>query len=268
MSQSPMRWDASDYAENATAQYGWAQSLISGLELVGDEAILDLGCGDGRISAEIAAGHSGRVLGVDNSPQMIQLATQRYAAGKNLAFRQMDARELSFDAQFDLIFSNAVLHWVEDHRSVLSGIARALRPGGRVVLSMGGKGNAKAMLSVADAMIGAPEWRDYFDGFLFPYAFYGVKEYREWLAGTGLQASRLELVAKDMVHESVDDLKGWIRTTWFPYTRRLPATRRDEFISELVERYLEHYPVDDCGRTHLKMIRLELDAFKAVEEGN
>jgi len=97
---------------------------------------------------------------------------------------------------------------------------------------------------------------------VFPYAFYGVEEYEAWLPGTGLQASRLELVPKDMVHEGVAALKGWIRTTWLPFTQRVPAAFREGFIDELVGNFLERQPVDDAGRTHVKMIRLELEAVK------
>lgn len=262
MSQAEKKWDAGDYAQNATAQYAWAQSLIKRLALNGDEAILDLGCGDGRITLEIAAQHAGRVVGIDSSPDMVRLASDSYAAQPGLEFRVMDATELQFDAEFDLIFSNAVLQWVKDHRAVLAGMKRALRTGGRMVLSMGGKGNALGVLATMDKLIASEKWRPWFEGFVFPYAFYGIEEYATWLAEVGFKPTRLELVPKDMVHESVDGLKGWFRTTWFPYTRRVPQAMQDAFINELVESYLENHPVDDFGRTHVKMVRLEVEAGK------
>jgi trans-aconitate 2-methyltransferase len=262
MSQAKMKWDASDYAQNATAQYVWAQSLIERLALKGDEAILDLGCGDGRITAEIAAQHAGRVVGSDSSSEMVCLATEKYAGQPDLAFLVMDAAALKFDTEFELIFSNAALHWVKDHRAVLAGMNRALRAGGRVVLSMGGKGNALGPLSAMDSLVKSEKWRPWFEGFVFPYAFYGIEEYATWLAEAGFTPSRLELVPKDMVHESVDGLKGWIRTTWFPYTQRVPQTMQETFIDELVASYLENHPADDFGRTHVKMVRLEVEASK------
>lgn len=262
MSQTGMQWDAADYARNATAQYAWAQSLLETLRLTGREAILDVGCGDGRITTEMSSGHFGRVVGVDSSLEMVLLAARRYALLPNLEFRQMDATALRYVGEFDLVFSNAALHWVADHPAVLAGIARALRPTGRVVLSMGGKGNAAGLLPVVDELIASRRWSEWFTGFVFPYAFYGVEEYEAWLPGTGLQATRLELVPKDMVHESVAALKGWIRTTWLPFTQRVPAALREGFIDELVGNYLERQPVDDAGRTHVKMIRLEFEAVK------
>ncbi len=262
MSQAEMKWNAADYAQNATAQYAWAQSLIERLALNGDESILDLGCGDGRITSEIAAQHAGRVVGIDSSPEMVQLASDMYAAQSDLEFRVMDATTLQFEAEFDLIFSNAVLQWVKDHRAVLAGMNRALRVGGRMVLSMGGKGNALGVLATVDALINRQKWQPYFEGFIFPYAFYGIEDYAIWLAEAGFKPTRLELVPKDMVHESVEGLKGWFRTTWFPYTRRLPQAMQDTFIDELVDSYLEKHPVDDFGRTHVKMVRLEVEANK------
>jgi len=262
MSQAKMRWDAGDYAQNATAQYAWAQSLIERLALNGDEAILDVGCGDGRITAEIAAQHAGRVVGIDSSAEMVRLASDSYAAQPGLTFQVTDATELQFEAEFGLIFSNAALHWVKDHRAVLAGMNRALHTDGRIVLSMGGKGNAAAPLAAMDSLIASDKWRPWFEGFVFPYAFYGIEEYATWLAEAGFKPTRIELVPKDMVHESVDGLKGWFRTTWFPYIRRVPQAMQDAFINELVESYLENHPVDDFGRTHVKMVRLEVEAGK------
>ncbi len=264
MKQAAMGWDAREYAQNASAQYGWAQSLIGGVVLSGDEAILDIGCGDGKITAEIAAGQLAPVVGVDSSAAMVELALQSYPCRGNLSFRQMDATQLQFESEFDLVFSNAALHWVADHPAVLQGIARALRPGGRVLLSMGGKGNAPELLPVLDALMASPSWRGCFAGFCFPYTFCGIEEYEGWLPAAGLQATRLELVAKDMVHESINGLKGWLRTTWFPFTGRVAESKREEFLDELVQNYIEQVPVDDLGRTHVKMIRLEVEANKVA----
>lgn len=257
-----MEWNAADYAQNASAQYAWAESLLGGLSFIGTEDILDLGCGDGRVTAGMARWVTGRVIGVDSAETMVCLAARQYAAVANLLFRQMDATRLRFEAEFDLVFSNAALHWVNDHRSVLAGVARALRPAGRVVLSMGGMGNAAGLLPVVDDMIQGDRWRAWFEDFVFPYAFYGIEDYAKWLPEAGLQADRVELVCKDMVHDNRGALKGWIRTTWFPFTHRVPQAQREFFIDELVAGYIERYPLDAFGRTHVQMMRLEVEATK------
>lgn len=200
--------------------------------------------------------------GVDSSASMVELANSQHAVESRLEFRQMDATELVFQSEFDRVFSNAVLHWVPDHQAVLSGIARALKPAGRAVLSMGGKGNAAGFLPIVEEVIRRERWRDCFKDFVFPYAFYGIEEYVQWLPAAGLAPERIELVAKDMVHDSVTALMGWIRTTWLPYTQQVAPERRELFVYELVTAYIEQYPVDALGRTHVSMMRLEVEAIK------
>lgn len=263
MAQTGIQWNAADYANNASAQYGWARSLLEQLNLCGTENVLDIGCGDGRITAELANVVTGTVVGIDSSNEMVAMATKLHGnTNRHLSFRRMDASRLVFESEFDLIFSNAVLHWVKDHQAVLNGIRAALKPAGRVVLSMGGKGNAPDILPVVDELMQHPRWCHDFKGFVFPYAFYGIEDYTGWLPQAGLQARRIELVPKDMVHDCVDDLKGWIRTTWFPYTHRVPVDRREAFIDELLDMYIAQHPLDIHGRTHVRMIRLEVEAVK------
>jgi trans-aconitate 2-methyltransferase len=128
-----MDWNPEDYAKNSGAQLVWAQELIARLTLGGSESLLDVGCGDGKITAEFArAVPDGFVLGVDSSPAFIEYARRHHppAQHPNLQFLQMDARRLNADQRFDVIFSNATLHWVDDHRAFLEGCARLLSPPG------------------------------------------------------------------------------------------------------------------------------------------
>jgi trans-aconitate 2-methyltransferase len=107
------KWNAADYAANSVVQQTWARELIAKLDLRGGEHILDVGCGDGKVTAEIArAVPRGSVTGVDASSQMIAFAKKTFPAKKfpNLKFQVMDARKIKFARQFDVIFSNAALH--------------------------------------------------------------------------------------------------------------------------------------------------------------
>src|SRR5277367_571270 len=140
-----VKWNPADYAANAVVQQTWARELIAKLNLRGDEHILDVGCGDGKVTAELARTlPRGSVTGMDASPQMIEFARKTFPTRKfpNLIFRVVDARKIKFERQFDLVFSNAALHWVDDHRAVLRGAAAVLKSGGRLAISSGGKGNA------------------------------------------------------------------------------------------------------------------------------
>jgi len=264
--QTGYTWNASDYARNASAQYAWASELIGKLALRGDEQLLDIGCGDGRISAELAKHLSrGGVYGIDASAEMIAEAWRSYTADSfpNLGFQCMDARAIELPQRFDIAFSNAVLHWVDDHSAVLQGVHNALRPGGRMLFQMGGEGNAEAFFSAVEAVTGAPRWRSYFKGFVAPYFFYGISDYERWLPQCGFDPVRIELIPKAMRHSSRESLKGWFRTTWFPYTDRLPRTERECFIEEIIDTYLTAYPPDSEGATTVAMVRLEVEAVTA-----
>ena len=256
-------WDAEEYSSSSGAQQKWARELLPKLRLSGSEHVLDIGCGDGKVTAEIAE-HlpDGSILGIDSSAEMIAFARENFppACFPNVGFEQCDARTLAFDAEFDVVFSNACLHWVVDHAPVLRGIAKSLRPGGRILLQMGGRGNAAAILGVLDTMLPDREWRRYFDAFTFPYGFYTAEEYRAWLTEAGLEPVRAERIPKDMVQQGRSGLAGWVRTTWLPYTARVPADLRETFIAQVVERYVAEHPPDAEGGIHVRMVRLEVEA--------
>ena len=260
-----VQWDAEEYARNSAAQLAWARELIEKLGLSGNESVLDIGCGDGKVSAELARRvPRGEVVGCDSSPQMIEMARAVFPPADNptLSFQLMDARALVFEERFDIAFSNATLHWVKDQRAVLRGVARGLRPGGRLLFQMGGRGNGEEIFAVANLMTAAPEWRAFFDGFEYPWGFYAPKEYEAWCAEAGLVVRRAELLPKDMLQQGREGLAGWIRTTWMPFTARVPDARRDAFIREAVDRYLEAHPLNARGEASVRMVRLEVEAAR------
>jgi trans-aconitate methyltransferase len=258
-------WDSEDYAKYSRAQQKWARELIDKLKLNGDETLLDIGSGDGKVTAEIAGLlPRGRVIGVDSAPSMVQLARSRYPQDThaNLSFELMDAAQLSFKERFDLVFSNAVLHWLTDHGPVLDGIFASLKPGGRMLLQMGGEGNAQLVVETIETLIEQQPWHDYFEDFSFPYGFFGPAAYSELLGRSGFTVDRVECIGKDMEHDGVDGLRGWLRTTWLPYTERLSKQKKDVFIDSVVQHYLQKVPLDATEKAHVAMVRLEVEARK------
>lgn len=258
------QWDAQQYEKHSSAQYIWGLELIKKLNLQGHETVLDIGCGDGKVTAAIAD-HlpGGIVVGIDSSQDMIALAGQRCTdrLHSNLHFRHLDVRELDESNRFDVVFSNAALHWIKNHRPVLQRVGRAMKTDGRLLFQMGGKDNAEQVLSVLVSLM-AGKWQACFSGFAFPYGFHGPGEYSQWLVDAGLKPIRVELIEKDMLHKTGEDLAGWIRSTWLPYLERVPDDRREPFIADIVDSYLRSHPPDVDGTAHVRMIRLEVEAIK------
>ena len=261
MNQAPS-WNAADYAAHSAVQLAWARERLAGLGLRGDEHVLDVGCGDGKVTAEIArALPRGSATGIDASPPMIAYAREKFPS---LDFRVMDARHIQFPRAFDLVFSNAALHWVDDHPAFLQGAAAALRPGGRLAVSCGGRGNGQEMVITLHTVMRRKRWRDWFRGMARPYFFHTPAEYRTWLDRAGFHTTRVTLTPRDAVYEGEAGLAAWLRTAWLPYTQRVPESERAEFIAAVTERHLAIHPRDAARHVRVRMVRLEIDAVKRV----
>lgn len=280
------KWNAAEYAANSAVQQTWARELIVRLQLRGDEHILDVGCGDGKVTAELAhAVPRGAVTGLDASAEMIAFARKTFppTAYPRLTFQICDAREIgqvghaaprapwdgargaacpTEENDFDLIFSNAALHWVDDHPTILRGAAAVLKPGGRLVVSCGGKGNAHEVFLALRPEMRLKRWREFFRGMTMPYFFYAPEAYEKWLPKFGFQTGKVRLAPKAVTYAGADGFATWLRATWIPFVQRVPAEAREEFIAAVTRRYLARHPLDAAGNVHVRMVRLEIEAVR------
>jgi trans-aconitate methyltransferase len=159
-----MHWDTQRYLDRHGFIIERGQALVDLLAPQAGERILDLGCGTGDITAAMAE-RGAQVVGVDASPAMIASARERFP-GQD--FRVADAAALTFEAEFDAVFSHAVLHWVARAEDAARGIAHALKPGGRLVAEFGGYRNCEALeTAFANALKRIAE-RDYRSPWTFP----------------------------------------------------------------------------------------------------
>src|SRR2546430_16657121 len=139
-------WDAAEYSRRSSVQEAMAQEVLALLDLNGSERILDVGCGDGKITAQIASRASkGSVVGVDPSRDMISFAQSHFgpATLPNLRFEVADARRLPFKNEFDLVVSFNALRWIPEQQTALSSIRSTLVPGAQGQLRLGWEGGPK-----------------------------------------------------------------------------------------------------------------------------
>jgi trans-aconitate 2-methyltransferase len=255
-----VQWDADDYQRHSSVQAGWGREVHERLALRGDEHVVDLGCGDGRLTSELAARlPRGSVTGLDADADMIEFAERHYG-GKNVSFVKADACRFSLGRRVDLFVSTACLHWVEAHDEVLRCCRAHLEHGGRLFFQMGGRGNCAELLSAAETTAREARWAPFLLPFTNPWYFRGPEDYEALLPRSCFRPLRAEIVHKEMVHESRDGLRAWLRTTWMPVLSRVPEALRSELVDAIVDRYLAVHPPDARRRTHAAMVRFELEA--------
>jgi trans-aconitate 2-methyltransferase len=236
----PYEFDAKRYERSSAHQQGWGERLIDELALAGHEHILDLGCGDGRLTAQLAERvPQGRVLGIDASQNMINQACLGHRA-ENLEFRLMDINEMDFQDEFDVIFSNATLHWIKDHQRLLASAHKALRSGGMLRFNFAGQGNCSTFFDVVRRTMSEEPFATAFQGFEWPWFMPGVDEYEELVAGSGFTHLEVWQEDADTVFATVEALIGWIdQPSLVPFLAHLQGSDRQRFRDIVVDRMVE-----------------------------
>jgi trans-aconitate 2-methyltransferase len=235
-------WNASDYHQQSDLQAAMAEEQLARLTLAGDERILDVGCGEGKVTAKIAARvPRGSVLGVDPSRNMIEFAASHFGPPDwpNLRFEVGDARNLPFKNEFDLVVSFNALHWVHEQDAVLRSLRAALKPAGRTLLRFVGKGPRQALEDVIEEVRHCERWAGHFPDKRQPHAHFTPEEYRALAERNGLRA--LHIARQDLAWDfkTPEAFAGFCRATFVEWTRFLPETDWDGFIAEVLARYRE-----------------------------
>ena len=216
------RWDPARYARHGRFVADLAGPLVALLAPRPDDDILDLGCGDGALTAAIAP-RCRRIVGVDASPEQVAAAS---ALG--LDARVVDGHALAFDAEFDAIVTNAALHWMKRPDDVIDGMWRALRPGGRIAGEMGGEGN---VARISGALVDALRRRGVDGESRFPWYFPAPDAYRRRLAARGFEVTEMALVQRPTTLPG--DISGWLETFAEPFLGAVPARERPAMIAEV-----------------------------------
>ena len=216
-------WDPQAYSENGTFVHELAGGVLEWLAAQAGERILDLGCGDGRLTQRIAA--SGAIVrGVDASPQMVEASRSR-----DIEAEQAPAESLPYrNASFDAVFSNAALHWVRDQDAMLSQVHRVLKRGGRFVAEMGGHGNIAAIRVALMAVLARHGHRDAEDGVNY---YPSAESYVKRLEQQGFRVERIAVIPRP-TRLAEGGMAGWLRTFRRGVLDGLPETLRDTVVDE------------------------------------
>ena len=250
------QWNAAEYDAKHAFVYEKAKGLVELLAPKAGERILDLGCGTGVLTTEIA-GRGAEILGVDRSEEMIVQARKKSPA---LPFETLDARELRFEAEFDAVFSNAVLHWIPEAEQVIAGVARALKPGGRFVAEFGGKGNIQRLVAGFHGAFSALGMRPPDE--VGPWFYPSVAEYAGLLERHGLEVREASLFDRPTVLEEDErGLENWIRVFRQTFLEKMGEENAQRWIRE-VERQCRAELFKD-GSWELDYRRLRIAAWKA-----
>jgi trans-aconitate methyltransferase len=247
---SSQTWDPERYARNARFVSDLAAAVVELLAPEPGEHILDLGCGDGVLTAKLAAmGCS--VVGVDGSSAQIEAARKL-----GLDARVMDGEKLAFSCEFDAVFSNAALHWMRNPQAVISGVWRALRPKGRFVAEFGGHG---CVAKIKKALVGALNRRGLDGEAAVPWYFPTAEEYSALLHRAGFSIGYIALIPRPTPLPG--DVTGWLETFGESFIACLPPADRSAYIAEVREA-LRPELVDSKGVWTADYVRVRFVAIK------
>ena len=248
MSSRAQDWNPKQYAKHASFVAELGKPVLELLEPKPQERILDLGCGDGVLTLEIVR-RGGDVVGVDLSPEMVDAARQ---AG--IDARCVDGVQLSFDCEFDAVFSNAALHWMSPPERAISGAWRALKPGGRFVGEFGGHGNVATIIEAIETEL------DKIDISVdCPWYFPTPDEYSNLLKESGFDVDFIDCFSRPT--QLPKDVRGWIETFAKSYLNAIAEPYREKFLSTVVESLRDRLSNDE-GDWFADYVRLRFSATR------
>jgi trans-aconitate methyltransferase len=250
MTTTIQSWDPDAYARNARFVSDLGAPVVELLAPHAGERILDLGCGDGALTIKLAD-IGCDVVGVDSSAPQIEAARRL-----GLDARVVDGARLSFDSEFDAVFSNAAIHWMKPVDDVIAGVWRAIRPGGRFVAEFGGYGCVE---TIKRALIEALARRGIDGDAINPWYFPTVEDYSARLVRQGFAVSYIALIPRPTPLPT--EINGWLETFAQSFIAPLAKNDRADFIDEVREA-LRPKLCDDDGKWFADYVRIRFATHK------
>lgn len=254
-------FDGNKYRKASAHQKEWGNKIISELNLNGNERILDLGCGDGILTRQLASlVPNGYVLGIDSSQGMISTAMELESS--NLSFRLLNINDIGFTNEFDLVFSNATLHWIHDHKRLIANVYKALKKNGVVRFNFAGDGNCMNFFTVIKKTMDLNKFRKYFNDFQWPWYMPSTEEYKMLVDGCSFKDIRVWEENADRYFPSRDDMIKWIdQPSIVPFLGRIELKHKEHFRELVIGEMIRRTEQED-GRCFETFRRINVFAMK------
>ena len=254
-------FDGKKYEKASAHQKEWASKLISEIDLKGTERVLDLGCGDGTNTAKIAdLVPNGETIGIDASKGMINVAKQKER--DNLHFVLMDIDDLNFTDEFDVVFSNATLHWVQDHNHLIANVIRCLRHGGFLRFNFAADGNCSHFFKIIRKAMSLEKFSRYFADFIWPWYMPSIEEYEALTRNSGLSDVQVWGENADRFFPDTETMTRWIdQPSLVPFLACIAEKDQASFREHVVEKMIEATRHSD-GRCFETFRRINILACK------
>ncbi|HZP23522.1 MAG TPA: class I SAM-dependent methyltransferase [Terriglobales bacterium] len=258
-------WNAPGYARIASLQEVMADEVLALLALQGTERVLDLGCGNGKITAEIAARlPQGSVLGVDFSAEMIAFAAGHYAR-PNLRFQAADIRSLSFHAEFDLVVSFNALHWIPEQDQALRSIRAAMKSGAIARLRLVPRGERKSLEDVIEETRLSERWSRYFQNFHDPYLHLSPEEYAALAERNGLRVRSLSTEDRAWDFKSRSAFEAFGSVTFVEWAKLLPESEKPIFVTDVLDRYRQEVTGNGADANTFKFYQMDVTLLRSEQ---
>jgi trans-aconitate 2-methyltransferase len=226
-----MRWDAEKYDSVKGPQVDAGRELISIAHVKETDEILDIGCGTGKLTFELARlASKGSVIGIDPSEDMLEKARKTYDGIGNVSFALLAAESMAFAGRFDLAFSNSALQWVRNQQIALELIHRSLKDGGRITFQLPARNFCKEFFGYAGNAITLLGFEKYFNNWQKPWYLPDTEGYVSILTKAGF--GRINVFYRDyrIVFDSVNGVIDWWTSAGLrPYLDMLPHKEQEYF---------------------------------------
>ena len=247
-------WDAKGYTAGFSFVHQYGEGVMDLIDAVPGSHVVDLGCGNGALSEKLLA-RGYRVTAIDASPEMLERAR---ALHPDIPFVQADATDFSLDVPADVIFSNAVFHWIDGEKQPLlaQSVARNLKTGGQLVCEFGGYGCAERVHSALERAFAAR-------GLVYPRVFYfpTIAQYAPILESAGLRVTWAALFDRPTPQQGENGLENWIRMFVKTPFESMPAAMQDAIIAEAVNSLRGELQQAD-GTWIVDYVRIRIKAIK------